>query len=122
MDRLPAVIPECITAAEAQQSAEPQAQQGASQPGPTPPDEPAAGQTCPSCGATLTPDAVLCVTCGLNLKTGERVPGVGIPREAGGPPPLPPSGHQGGTAQSPPMAGDGSGGPPPLPERDGGAS
>lgn len=29
---------------------------------------------CPDCGAALPPDAVLCVACGLNLKTGKKMP------------------------------------------------
>jgi DNA-directed RNA polymerase subunit RPC12/RpoP len=38
------------------------------------PDEPVkAGVKCPSCGAELPPNAVLCVTCGYNLKTGQTL-------------------------------------------------
>ena len=52
------------------------------------PDEPAAGydtaqpppppadETCPSCGADLPANAVLCVNCGYNLKTGKKLAGV----------------------------------------------
>lgn len=31
------------------------------------------GQRCPSCGSGMQPGAVLCVTCGFNLKTGQKM-------------------------------------------------
>ncbi|MDX9978800.1 MAG: hypothetical protein RBU25_02020, partial [Lentisphaeria bacterium] len=43
---------------------------------------------CPDCGAALPPDAVLCVACGLNLKTGKKMPSqLGV--KAKNPPPTP---------------------------------
>lgn len=43
--------------------------------------EPAApaGDACPSCGATLPPNAVLCIQCGYNLTTGQKLGTVGGP-------------------------------------------
>lgn len=46
------------------------------QSGPRPARRPA--KPCPSCGAPLTPSAILCVACGYNLKTGEQVQGAEI--------------------------------------------
>lgn len=40
---------------------------------------------CPDCGADLPPQAVLCVSCGLNLKTGQK-----MASQLGGPQPGPP--------------------------------
>lgn len=31
---------------------------------------------CPVCGAVLTSEAILCVQCGTNLKTGEKLAGI----------------------------------------------
>jgi hypothetical protein len=36
-------------------------------------EAPTAGPRCPSCGKGLAPHAVLCVNCGFNLQTGQRV-------------------------------------------------
>lgn len=30
-------------------------------------------ESCPECGVTLTPNAVICVACGLNLETGKKL-------------------------------------------------
>jgi ribosomal protein L40E len=43
---------------------------------------------CPDCGAALPPDAVLCVACGLNLKTGQKMPSqLGTKAKPNTPPP-----------------------------------
>ena len=43
---------------------------------------PVASQSkCPDCGADLTADAVLCVNCGFNLKTGKKLAGVVVETE-----------------------------------------
>jgi DNA-directed RNA polymerase subunit RPC12/RpoP len=40
-----------------------------------PPPPPAvAGTACPSCGARLAPGAMLCTSCGYNVRTGQRLP------------------------------------------------
>lgn len=39
--------------------------------------------TCPSCQATLKPAAVICVNCGLDLRTGKKLPGAAAPAVAG---------------------------------------
>ena len=36
------------------------------------------GQRCPNCGAALEPNAVMCVQCGLNLESGEKLSGAKI--------------------------------------------
>jgi hypothetical protein len=41
-----------------------------------PPAPAASGPRCPSCGAGLPANAVLCVNCGYNLKTGKKIGGV----------------------------------------------
>ena len=84
------------------------------------PDEPAAdysevppppapsGAACPSCGAGLAANAVLCVNCGYNLKTGKKIGGVAsaapaastsltAPAPAGGPAPGGPGAAYAGT-------------------------
>ncbi|MEQ8790865.1 MAG: hypothetical protein RIC55_31675 [Pirellulaceae bacterium] len=38
-----------------------------------PPEPTATGHPCPSCGQPMRPGAVLCVNCGFNLQTGQRV-------------------------------------------------
>lgn len=48
----------------------------ASQSIPRPPRRPP--KPCPSCGALLSPSAMLCVACGYNLQTGQRVQGADI--------------------------------------------
>ena len=40
-----------------------------------------AGGSCPSCGASLAPNAVLCVNCGYNLKTGKTLSAVVVERD-----------------------------------------
>jgi len=54
-------------------------------PTPPPPIEPAAPQaaTCPNCGGAVAPRAILCIKCGTNLRTGQKMgrpgmPGVGV--------------------------------------------
>lgn len=44
-----------------------------------------AERTCPACGAGLDTDAVICISCGLNLKTGTQVGLPRLPTEVGGP-------------------------------------
>src|SRR5215208_7702281 len=46
---------------------------------PPPPPAPApATPACPECGADLPANAVLCVNCGYNLKTGQKIAGVAL--------------------------------------------
>jgi hypothetical protein len=40
---------------------------------PAPPDMAAAGPTCPSCGNSVAPRAIICVSCGTNLRTGQKM-------------------------------------------------
>jgi DNA-directed RNA polymerase subunit RPC12/RpoP len=47
-----------------------------------PPAAPAAAKsTCPDCGAELPENAVLCVNCGFNLKTGKKLAAVVVETE-----------------------------------------
>src|SRR5687768_12730950 len=39
-----------------------------------PPPTAVAATACPSCGASLAPGAVLCTSCGYNVRTGQRMP------------------------------------------------
>ncbi len=54
--------------------------------------ETAHGPTCPSCGAPLAPQAILCVACGYDLRTGLRLAAAGAPpgAAAGSSPDAPP--------------------------------
>jgi hypothetical protein len=49
-------------------------------PPPAPPPAPAAtGRTCPSCGNPVAPAAIMCIKCGTNLRTGQRMATPGRP-------------------------------------------
>jgi hypothetical protein len=49
-------------------------------PPPTPPPAPAAtGRTCPSCGNPVAPAAIMCIKCGTNLRTGQKMTAPGRP-------------------------------------------
>jgi hypothetical protein len=43
-----------------------------------------AGATCPSCGVAVDPNAVLCVNCGTNLKTGKKLKTTSVAAAPGG--------------------------------------
>src|SRR5688500_1043431 len=55
---------------------EPAADYGAADYAAAPPAPAPSGPACPSCGAGLPANAVLCVNCGYNLKTRKKVGGV----------------------------------------------
>jgi len=69
------------------------------------------GNACPGCGATLTPEAVLCVACGYNVKSGQQVqtdvPAVDTSAAAGGPAQAPAAGSLGQRAASTPKSAGG---------------
>jgi DNA-directed RNA polymerase subunit RPC12/RpoP len=50
-------------------------------PTPAPEVKPSPGAACPSCGAPLAANAVLCVNCGYNLKTGKTLSAVVVERD-----------------------------------------
>lgn len=76
------VVPQPVGAAAPALAQAPGLRVSASAPPPPPPapmDAAVGGKTCPSCGNPVAPAAIMCIKCGTNLRTGQKMMAPGRP-------------------------------------------